>query len=330
MKNNIKVDWTHQLQDELKKDIEKLNEEFNLEKLEKMIENGINKKERFSYSKLKLEISDWLEEYCDKANQNGFIIGVSGGIDSAVCSTLCAMTGYPTFVVRMPIHQEQDQSDRGLKHINWLKNKFPNVRSIDLDLTDCFDLLENKIRESNGLKSIDSSENDNSELSLANTRSRLRAVSLYAIGNVKGLLVCGTGNKVEDYGIGFFTKFGDGAVDLSPIGELMKSEVYALGRELGIIQEILDAHPTDGLWQDGRDDESQIGATYDELEWAMNWIDNNIIVEQGVGAYYVDSDEHLLNDRQREVLKIYLSRHKANEHKMKMPPICNIKSSRTV
>jgi NAD+ synthase len=240
---------------------------------------------------------------------NGYIIGVSGGIDSAVCSTLCAQTGLPLIVIRMSIHQAQDQADRGAKHIEWLKSKYSNVSYLDIDLTNSYDVQIESIKNSGGFDNV---SEEQIFLTSANTRSRLRMVTLYGVGGAHKLLVCGTGNKVEDYGIGFFTKFGDGGVDVSPIGDLMKSEVYALGKELGIIQEILDARPTDGLWDNNMTDEDQIGATYDELEWAMNYVDNN--------KYY----SHNITDRQREVLIIYKNRHFANVHKMSMPPIFKI------
>ena len=264
--------------------------------------------------KTEIQIKNWLSEYASNAKQDGYIIGVSGGIDSAVCSTLCAMTGLPLVVVRMSIHQAKSEADRGAKHIEWLQKNFPlNVEVLDIDLTEVYDKEMELVKNAGGFKGIN---DDVIFLAGANTRSRLRMVTLYNIGNANKLLVCGTGNKVEDYGIGFFTKFGDGGVDLSPIGELMKSEVYALGKDLGIIQEILDARPTDGLWTDGRTDEDQIGATYDELEWALNYND--------VNPYFTVSDLEGLTERQQVVLRIYLKRHSANVHKMNMPPVCPI------
>lgn len=271
-----------------------------------------------NYSVIKNHIADWLQSYCFKAKTKGYIIGVSGGIDSAVCSTLCAMSGMPLVVVKMSIHQAADQADRGSKHIEWLKANFPNVKSLDIDLTEAYDKEIELLTKAGAFENISA---DDIFLTSANTRSRLRMVTLYGIAGAHKLLVCGTGNKVEDYGVGFFTKYGDGGIDLSPIGELLKSEVYALGKELGIIQEILDARPTDGLWDDGRTDEDQIGATYDELEWALEFVDEHSGRGQGdVGFHY----DELLTERQKRVLEIYLNRHTANAHKMHMPPICQL------
>lgn len=273
-------------------------------------------KKQLNYPEIKTHISNWLKDYVLSADLKGYVIGVSGGIDSAVCSTLCAMTGLPLIVVRMSIHQESDQADRGAQHIEWLKTNFSNITSIDADLSSVYDKEIEVLMQSGAFANI---SEDFQFLTKANTRSRLRMVTLYGIAGAHCLLVCGTGNKVEDYGVGFFTKFGDGGVDVSPIGELLKSEVYALGKELGINQNVLDARPTDGLWDDGRTDESQIGATYDELEWAMLYYDTN--------PTYSVQDLELLSNREREVLVIYTTRHFANSHKMSLPPICELPNS---
>jgi len=278
----------------------------------------------------------WMKDYCLKAKQKGYVIGVSGGIDSAVCSTLCAMTGLPTIVVRMSIHQDSSQADRGQKHIDWLKSKFPNVQSLDVDLTSSFDEFDKNLLSNN---CYEQASDDRIFLARANTRSRLRMVTLYSIAGVNQMLVCGTGNKIEDYGIGFFTKFGDGGVDISPIGELIKTQVYALGSELGIIEEILTARPTDGLWDDGRTDEDQIGATYEELEWTMIAVDEIILnkfgrylTRQEKGVFLSDFDLFLqsakdfigdLSERELELFKIYIDRHLSNAHKLEMPPTWN-------
>jgi NAD+ synthase len=280
----------------------------------------IIQKKALNFSEVKNQISEWLKQYCLDAKQKGYIIGVSGGIDSAVCSTLCAMTGLPLTVVRMSIHQAVDQADRGAKHIEWLKANFPNVKSLDIDLTEAYDKEVELLTKAGA---FDGATKDQIMLTTGNTRSRLRMVTLYGIGGAHNLLVCGTGNKVEDYGVGFFTKFGDGGVDLSPIGELNKTEVYALGKELGVIEEILNARPTDGLWDDGRTDEDQIGATYPELEWAMNFCD-----EHSASEIESMSFPEMLSTRQAQVLKIYWKRHTANAHKMSMPPICSIENLR--
>ena len=250
------------------------------------------------------QIQSWLKEYVTDSKQKGFVIGVSGGIDSAVVSTLCAETGLPTIVVSLPI-KEKVGHNLSLEHIKNLCDKYPNVKSVEVDLTNTFESFYNSVTH----------DSDVDNLSMANVRSRLRMITLYHVAQSNGMLVVGTGNKVEDFGIGFYTKYGDGGVDISPIADLMKSEVYELGKYLGVTENILKARPTDGLWTDGRTDEDQIGATYDELEWAMRYL------ETGILDYATCPDI----DRQREVLKIYTSRHNANKHKMNPIPVCKIK-----
>ena len=249
------------------------------------------------------QIQSWLKEYITDSKQKGFVIGVSGGIDSAVVSTLCAETGLPTIVVSLPI-KEKVGHNLSLEHIKNLCDKYPNVKSVEVDLTNTFESFYNSVTH----------DSDVDNLSMANVRSRLRMITLYHVAQSNGMLVVGTGNKVEDFGIGFYTKYGDGGVDISPIADLMKSEVYELGKYLGVTENILKARPTDGLWTDGRTDEDQIGATYDELEWAMRYL------ETGILDYATCPDI----DRQREVLKIYTSRHNANKHKMNPIPVYKI------
>lgn len=251
-----------------------------------------------NYSKVAEHITAWLRDYCDTAGLSGFIVGISGGVDSGLTSTLCALTGKKTILLSMPIRQTYAEYDRAKNHIADLEKRFPNVSSLDIDLTSSFDQLEKDFP----------TEVAEHALAMANTRSRLRMATLYAIGQVNGCLVCGTGNKVEDFGVGFFTKYGDGGVDLSPIADLNKSEVWGLAAEVGVIQEIIDAKPTDGLWADGRSDEDQIGASYPELEWAMN--------HKGDGS--------ILSERQEEVLAIYKRLHRINRHKMDPIPVCMI------
>mgnify|MGYP001550534832 CR=1 FL=1 len=244
-------------------------------------------------------IVSWLTGYIDRSGLKGFTVGVSGGIDSAVTSTLCAKTGKPVIALNMPIHQEKDQISRSESHIQWLESRFGNASGENIDLTPAFDQLKATFPE----KIQDG-------LTMANTRSRLRMLTLYAYASNNRMLVAGTGNKVEDFGVGFYTKYGDGGVDLSPIADLMKTQVYALAKELGIIEAIQKATPTDGLWEDGRSDESQIGATYAELEWAMDYLDN--------------PSEKSLTGRQEEVIAIYKKFHTANRHKMEGIPVCRI------
>ena len=210
------------------------------------------------YLELKLNIVEWLNTYFDKSKTGCFVVGVSGGIDSAVVSTLAAETGKQVYALNMPIHQKPEQEGLSAAHIEWLKEKYPNVTGMRFDLTGLFESFKDtigKINETNH--------------SLANTRSRLRMVTLYQIAGRYGGLVLGTGNKVEDYGVGFYTKYGDGGVDIAPIADLYKTEVWELGKHLGVDERIVAASPTDGLWDDGRTDEDQIGCSYGALEEAM-------------------------------------------------------------
>ena len=246
-------------------------------------------------------IENWIKEYHISSLTDGYVIGISGGIDSAVTSTLIAKTGIPLLCVEMPIHQNTIQSQRSSHHIKWLKNQFPNVSSFETNLSGTFETF----------KAEHTNTNQRTELALANTRARLRMTSLYYYGQINNYLVAGTGNKIEDFGIGFFTKYGDGGVDLSPIADLKKSEVYLIGQELCINNEILLAPPTDGLWGDDKTDEDQIGASYPELEWAMEF----------------SGDEKKLSKRQSEVLNIFQNFNKKNRHKMIPIPVCNIPKS---
>jgi NAD+ synthase len=241
---------------------------------------------------LNKKISNWLSDYLTDNNMNCFVIGISGGIDSALVSTLCAQTGLKTVVLSMPIHQAPDQLERAKKHISWLTDNYENVSFLEYDLSDVFDRFKNIfIRED--------------KLALANSRSRLRMMTLYHVaGMLKGIVV-GTGNKVEDFGVGFFTKYGDGGVDISPIADLTKTEVRLMAKELGIIEDIILAKPTDGLWDEDRTDEDQLGATYEELEKMMDFNGN--------------PDE--LFGRDKEIYYIYKKFNTQNKHKMIPIPI---------
>ena len=212
------------------------------------------------YDQLKFDIDRWLKDYYYMYAIKSFVVGVSGGIDSAVVSTLCAETGLQVYALGMPIHQDKEQESLSDAHLDWLDNKYENVNTIKIDLTNTFDTFK-----------YDLERYATNELALANTRARLRMVTLYQIAGQFGGIVAGTGNKVEDYGIGFFTKYGDGGVDIAPIADLYKTEVWELGKHLGVDERIIDAIPTDGLWEDGRKDEDQIGASYEELEEAMEY-----------------------------------------------------------
>lgn len=284
---------------------------------------------------VKVHIVHWILEYCTKNNINTLVVGVSGGIDSSVVSMLCAETGLKTILVEMPIRTNKNYEGTPIssKHVKSLLERYDNVESEFVDLTDLFNGFKQTIETQ-----TNQSSNDRYKLMLANTASRLRMTTLYSFANVYQGIVVGTGNKVEDFGVGFFTVGGDGQVDISPIADLMKSEVYELGKELGVMQEILDSRPTDGLWDDGRTDEDQIGATYDELEWAMTFVNDNWYWEQGMehsgildydfetGKSIISKEELGLSDRQKKVLAIYLSRHNSNKFKMLPIPVCQLDS----
>lgn len=248
-------------------------------------------------------IVNWLKDYAEKANVKGYVLGVSGGVDSAVVSTLCAKTGLKVLLLELPIRQKQEEVNRAWEHIEHLKSKYPNVEAMTVDLTPTFEELH---------KTFDVNDEDYpaEKLAFANTRSRLRMLTLYYYGQINGLLVCGTGNKVEDFGIGFYTKYGDGGVDLSPIADLYKTEVYQLSKDLDLVKSIQEAVPTDGLWDVERTDEQQIGATYPELE--------KIQKEWGTKT------EADYEDRDLEVYKIFSKMNRAAQHKINPIPVCDI------
>ncbi len=248
-------------------------------------------------------IVDWLKNYAESARTKGFVVGVSGGIDSAIVSTLAAETGLKVLLIEMPIRQKADQVNRAREHMENLQQRYTNVTTMSVDLTPTF----NTFAETVG---VDESTFPNKQLALANARSRLRMVTLYYYGQLHGLLVTGTGNKIEDFGVGFFTKYGDGGVDISPIADLTKTQVYELAKELNVIESIQQAVPTDGLWDTDRTDEEQMGASYPELEWAMS-------------VYDTHKPEDF-SGREREVLEIYTRLHKAMQHKINPIPVCNI------
>ncbi len=218
------------------------------------------------YSKLKNKIVDWIKNYVIKNDIKSLVIGVSGGIDSAVVSTLCAETGVPTYVLSMPLHSNSKNDELSDSYTDTLESKYENVTKVRIDLTSTYDQF---------IKAFDFWSGEGtfteSQLTNANTKSRIRMVTLYQVAGSVGGIVVGTGNKVEDYGVGFYTKYGDGGVDIAPIADLYKTEVWELGKHLGIDQRIIDAPPTDGLWEDSRTDEAQIGASYVELEEAMEF-----------------------------------------------------------
>ena len=240
-------------------------------------------------SKKVVFIKDWILNYTNSMpmKANSLVIGVSGGIDSSVTSTLCAMTGKKTIILTMPIKQIKSQNDLSLKHEKWLKNKIKNVESYTIELDEVFKSFQLKLSDFE------------SEHGLANSRARIRMTTLYQVAAANNGIVVGTGNKVEDFGVGFYTKYGDGGVDISPIADCTKTEVWELGKELSILEEIIQAQPTDGLWDDGRTDVGQLGLTYQELEEAMN------------------------NSNSPHRSK-YLEKRKLNLHKMEPIPVCKI------
>ena len=253
---------------------------------------------------VKNHIVTWLKDYVSESKTKGFVIGVSGGIDSAVTSTLGAETGLPLICVEMPIYQTDKEVNRAQKHIDFLKANYPNVTSERTELTGVFDSFISAMPE------VDNEEDR--KMSLVNTRARLRMTTLYYFAAINNYIVLGTGNKVEDFGVGFYTKYGDGGVDVSPIADLVKTEVYALGKELNVINDIIIAPPTDGLWGDERTDEDQIGASYPELEWAME------VAEKA------NIDFTSFTARQQEVFQIYTRLNTINQHKMQAIPVCII------
>lgn len=248
-------------------------------------------------------IVKWLKDYATNAKVNGFVIGISGGIDSAVTSTLCAKTGLKVLCLEMPIHQAASHVSRAEEHIVQLKKRFPKVEDMRVDLTPVFEEFKTEVSMDKKQTTVD--------MALANTRARLRMTTLYYHAGLYGLLVAGTGNKVEDFGVGFFTKYGDGGVDLSPIADLMKSEVYEIAEHLDIPKSIVKAAPSDGLFGDARSDEDQIGASYPELEWAMKMSEQGKTLEDFEG-------------RQQTVFSIFKQRNAANKHKMLPIPVCEI------
>jgi NAD+ synthase len=213
-----------------------------------------------NYEELKERIVKWIKDYADENKIQSLVVGVSGGIDSAVVSTLCAETGLPTFPLGMPIHQDSDQESLSDIHLAWLEKKYKNVKILKFNLTKVFEKFKEALQEYS-----------HDDLSLANSRSRIRMITLYQIAGKYNGMVVGTGNKVEDYGVGFYTKYGDGGVDIAPIADIYKTEVWELGRHLGVNEKIIEASPTDGLWDDKRTDEDQLGASYAQLEEAMEY-----------------------------------------------------------
>jgi NAD+ synthase len=237
-------------------------------------------------------IKNWIKNYCNSMEKkpDSLVVGVSGGIDSAVVSTISAMTGMKVKALSMPIRQLKFQDDLSKAHLKWLKSKFSNVDEVIINLDEVFNSFEKTLGQFNN------------ELAFANSRARLRMATLYQVAGANNGIVVGTGNKIEDFGVGFFTKYGDGGVDISPIADCLKSQVWEMGKELKILEDIINAVPTDGLWEDGRTDERQLGMSYEDLEKAM------------------------LNSKDKNYEK-YLKIRKRNLHKMNLIPICKFNNN---
>jgi len=252
-------------------------------------------------------IVKWLRAYAKSAKISTFVVGISGGIDSSVVSALCAETGIKTIVVQMPIRQAKTLDNRSSLQAGWLLDRYrENVTHMSMDLTPVYSAFEKKVGP---FCSTEQEPNESEQLAFANSRARLRMMTLYQIAQSHGGIVVGTGNRVEDFGVGFFTKYGDGGVDISPIGDCMKTAVWDMGREFGLPQEIIDAAPTDGLWDDGRTDEGQLGMTYPELEQAM-WLDQ--------------SGDQSMTRTEKDNLKKYRAIRTRNLHKMMPIPVCQM------
>lgn len=249
------------------------------------------------YDDLEDRIVKWIYDYCiTHPSIKSLVVGISGGIDSSVVSTLCALTGVKTYVVGMPINQLENQESLSDDHGKWLSGKFSNVEFIKTDMSLVYDTFLQTISSDIGEQFA------TNKLAQANTRSRFRMVTLYQIAATVGGIVVGTGNKVEDYGVGFYTKYGDGGIDIAPIADLYKTEVWRLGENLGVDERIISAPPTDGLWDDGRTDEDQIGTSYTMLEWVM---------EKGL-----KEDPMFFNEEQTNAINVYQKFHMQNKHKM--------------
>ncbi len=265
------------------------------------------------YAELESRIVSWIKDYVEENKIKALVVGVSGGIDSAVVSTLCARTGLPTFVLTMPLLSKMENTILSTAHATYLRENYDNVEVQNVELSSTFEQLLSSIdwwTDAHGGEKGTYTTNDHAN---ANTKSRLRMVTLYQVAGTVGGIVVGTGNKVEDYGIGFYTKYGDGGVDLAPIADLYKTEVWELGRHLGVDQRIIDADPTDGLWEDSRTDEAQVGASYEDLEWVM---------ESGITEHAKDPAEctqwigQPITEQQKSAVKQYMKFNRQNKHKM--------------
>jgi len=260
----------------------------------------MNSKQRIKH------ITKWIRGYARSAKIDTLVVGISGGIDSSVVSALCAETGLPTIVVQMPIRQNKKLDNRSTMQATWLQERYKNVTHISMDLTPVFTAFEKKVQP---FCAPEQEPNPQEQLAFANSRARLRMMTLYQLAQSHSGIVVGTGNRVEDFGVGFFTKYGDGGVDISPIGDCMKTTVWDMGREFGLPQEIIDAEPTDGLWDDDRTDEGQLGMSYPDLERTM-WLD--------------ESGDQSVTSTEKTNLNKYRAIRAKNLHKMEPIPVCKL------
>jgi NAD+ synthase len=265
------------------------------------------------YTELESRIVSWIREYADNNAINALVVGVSGGIDSAVVSTLCARTGIPTFVLTMPLASKMDNTILSTSHATYLRETYDNVVMQNVELSSTYEQLLKSIDWWTDMHGGERGTYTSNQLANANTKSRLRMVTLYQVAGSVGGIVVGTGNKVEDYGIGFYTKYGDGGVDIAPIADLYKTEVWELGRHLGVDQRIIDAAPTDGLWEDSRTDEAQVGASYEDLEWVM---DSDIFTFEDKPESATMWRGIELTENQKSAIKQYGKFNRQNKHKM--------------
>ena len=269
------------------------------------------------YTELEERIVAWIREYADNNGISALVCGVSGGIDSAVVSTLCARTGLPMFVLTMPLNSKMENTILSTAHATQLREEYENVTMQNVELSSVYEKFLHSIDWWTDAHGGEKGTYTSNNLANANTKSRLRMVTLYQIAGTVGGIVVGTGNKVEDYGIGFYTKYGDGGVDIAPIADLYKTEVWELGRHLGVDPRIIAAAPTDGLWEDSRTDEEQVGASYEDLEWVM---------ESGITVHAKDPSECTqwiakpITETQKSAVKQYMKFNRQNKHKMEPIP----------
>ena len=268
------------------------------------------------YHELRNNIIKWIKEYVAENKINALVVGVSGGIDSAVVSTLCAETGLPTYVLSMPLHSKYDNTILSNAHCEKLA-KYENVTHVNVELSGVYEKFIHSLEWWTDARGEKKTTYTSRDLANSNTKSRLRMVTLYQVAGSVGGIVVGTGNKVEDYGVGFYTKYGDGGVDIAPIADLYKTEVWELGKYLGVDKRIIDAPPTDGLWEDSRTDESQLGASYEDLEWVM---------DSGITEHAKDPSEceqwigKPITETQKSAVKQYMKFNRQNKHKMEPIP----------